>query len=141
MTSILVVEKDADVCSFIAEALETELSASVICFSSAPLGLDAIDSGRFDLAIIEVGLAGISGLELARHSMQRNIPALLSSGDVCAIDQLRERGLPCLEKPFSLDSLIFAAAQAITEPQQVLDRVKAGLCESFLARRFAVNCI
>jgi DNA-binding response OmpR family regulator len=124
VTAILVVERDPGVCNFLIDALEYEFAAFVKCVSTAPLGAKAIDTGCFDLAIIDVGLSQMSGYELAKRAANRNIPSLLCSGHPQALAKLRQYDLPHLAKPFNTVELTFAAAQVIVYNQENIRRIK-----------------
>jgi DNA-binding response OmpR family regulator len=127
VTAILVIEPDPEVCNFLIDALESNLLALVKCAETSSLGARAIDTGCFDLAIIDVGRPETSGYELAKRAANRNIATLLSSGHSDALVQLREHDLPHVAKPFNIEVLLFAAAQVIVYHQENIQRVKASL--------------
>jgi len=133
VTAILVVERDPGVCSFIVEALETNLAASVTWFNRAAAAIGVVDIDRFDLAIIDVGLPETSGLALARHAANKNIPTLLSSDHPETIAQLKQWSLPHLAKPFDLADLLFVSAQVIVNAKERLAQVKASLAMVMVA--------
>ena len=54
MTTILVVESDPDISEFLTDVLKTELAAVVRSANTGMLGAAAIETGAFDLAIIDV---------------------------------------------------------------------------------------
>jgi DNA-binding NtrC family response regulator len=127
VTAILVVERDSDICNFLSEALETELAACVTCVNTGALGAKAIDTGCFDLAIIDVRMSQMSGYELAKRAANRNIPTILSSGHPDALAKLKEFDLPHLPKPYLLNDLIFAAAQVIVFSRENISRLQISL--------------
>jgi DNA-binding response OmpR family regulator len=129
MASILVVERDPNVCTVLTDALESELSAFVQCTTSAREGAKAIESGSFDLAIIDAGLPDLFGIELARRAAHMNIPPLLTSGQPSHIEEIRSLDLALLTKPFRLSDLIFVSAQVIAQAQETLDRAEASFAE------------
>ena len=125
MTSVLVVEPDRIICDFVAEALQSDLLASVKCVHSGSEGLHAIQGGCFDLAIIDVRLPQISGFDLAAKAANRNIPTLLCSGHPDALLKLQGLDLPHLSKPFSMQQLIHASAQVIVFSKENVVRMRA----------------
>jgi DNA-binding NtrC family response regulator len=127
MTAILVVERDPGICDFLTDALETDLLASVRCVNTGTLGADAIDTGCFDIAIIDVGISQMSGYALAKRAVDRNIPVLLSSGHPDALVKLQEYDFPHLAKPYRVGELLFAAAAAIANGQKNIGHMKACL--------------
>jgi CheY-like chemotaxis protein len=77
VTTILVVENDPDVSDFLTNVLQAELAAVVRSASTGTLGAEAIETGAFDLAIIDVLAPEVSGYDLAKCAANKNAPALL----------------------------------------------------------------
>jgi CheY-like chemotaxis protein len=127
MTSILVIEDDPDICDLLAGVMEAEFSAAVRCARTGKKALEAIETGVFDLAIIDVRMPEISGYELARRAAARNIPLLLSSGYPETDVTLKESECPYLAKPFLISELLYEAANAITQAAENIRLVKASL--------------
>jgi DNA-binding response OmpR family regulator len=65
VTTILVVENDPDVSDFLTNVLQAELAAVVRSASTGTLGAEAIETGAFDLAIIDMLTPEVSGYDLA----------------------------------------------------------------------------
>lgn len=76
MTTILVVENDPNVRDFLIRILELEFAAVVRSASTGTLGAEAIETGAFDLAIIDALMPEVSGYDLAQRAASRNVPAL-----------------------------------------------------------------
>jgi two-component system, OmpR family, catabolic regulation response regulator CreB len=93
------------------------------------LAAKAIETGAFDLAIIDVGMPEISGYELAKHAANQNIPALLCTGHPDALINLKNYGCPHLAKPFRIQELVHQAAWIITRPAENISLVKASLAQ------------
>jgi two-component system, OmpR family, catabolic regulation response regulator CreB len=129
VTVILVAERDPGVCNLLTDVLETELAAVVRCASGGMLAAKAIETGAFDLAIIDVGMPEISGYELARRAANQNIPALLCTGHPDALINLKNSGCPHLAKPFQIQELVHQAAEIITRPAENISLVKASLAQ------------
>jgi CheY-like chemotaxis protein len=130
VTAILVAEDDPGICDLLANVLETELSAVVRCERTGSLAVQAIETAGFDLAIIDVNMPEISGYELARRAADRNIPTLLSSGHPDADIKLKEYECPYLAKPYRATDLISKAAEAITQADENVRRMKAFLTKT-----------
>jgi DNA-binding response OmpR family regulator len=129
VTAILVAEDDPGICDFLTDALEAELAAAVRCARTGSLALEAIETAAFDLAIIDVNMPEVSGYELARRAVNRNIPTLLSSGHPDADIKLRGSEWPYLAKPFRISELIYESAKAITQAAENIRRVKTSLAK------------
>ena len=135
MASILVVEKDSGICDLVVEVLEIELAAAVTCARTGAQGKNAIETGYFDLAVIDCGMPQISGYELAEYAINRNIPVLLYTGHPAAIAALDGHHFPHLAKPFQLHELIYTAAKIITHAADNVAQVKA----SFIKLRMTTD--
>ena len=96
MTTILVVESDPAFGEFLTGALRMEFAANVRSASTGALGAEAIETGAFDLAIIDVLMPDMSGYELAERAVDKNIPALLCAENLDALAKLEEHGFPYL---------------------------------------------
>jgi DNA-binding response OmpR family regulator len=126
MTAILVIENDPGDCDLI-HVLEAELAAAVKCARTGMLGVEAIETASFDLAIIDFGMSQISGYELARRAANSNIPVLLCTGQPDALAKLTDHDFPPLAKPFKISELVYEAAKIITNTAENISRVKASL--------------
>jgi DNA-binding response OmpR family regulator len=127
MTSILVAERDPDVRELLTVILRADFAAAVVSHSTGEGAADAIATGAFDLALIDVGMRGITGYELARRAANMNIPTLLCTGHPDAIARLEAAECPHLAKPFRTRDLIEQAAAVIARAAENVCRVKASL--------------
>ncbi len=105
----LLVEDQTEVRSQIADALN-EIGFTVMQVGDGTAGLEILRSGEpFDLLITDVGLPGLSGLELAEAARvsRPDLPILLITGYVGkSLGTLRPVGdMEVLRKPFTLDEL------------------------------------
>ncbi len=112
----LLVEDQTEVRSQIADALN-EIGYTVMEAGDGTAGLKLLESGEpFDLLITDVGLPGLSGLELAEAARisRPDLPILLITGYVGkSHGTLRPAGdMEVLRKPFTLDELA-ARVQAL----------------------------
>jgi CheY-like chemotaxis protein len=127
MTAILVAERDPAVCDLLTHVLEAEFAAMVRCERTGSHALMAIETAVLDLAIIDANMPEVSGYELARHAANRNIPALLSSGQPDADAKLRSSNCPYLAKPYRITDLTSEVAYAVTHAAENIRRVKTSL--------------
>ena len=105
---ILVVDDDPNIVELIQDVLATDYNVS--SSSNAYQGLELLQKEQFDLLILDLGLPGLSGMdlldELRRQKRYKDLPVLV----VSAYTELRRRvgdlhvdGV--LSKPFSLSQL------------------------------------
>jgi DNA-binding response OmpR family regulator len=134
MTAVLVIENDPGVSFFFADALADGLSARVRCAATAMLGIELIETGVYDLAVIAVNMPTISGFELARRAADRNIPTLLSSGNPGSLTTMVEFGIPHIAKPVRLATLISEAAKVIAQAQENIRIVKTTCAKAVAAK-------
>jgi len=106
---ILVVDDSEEVREVLRELLTGQGHMVVTC-ADGESGLAALETGQFDLAMVDLGLPGISGLEVATQ-LKRRFPdttAVVMTGyfDRMDSDGPRVKGVDfVLMKPFSLDQL------------------------------------
>jgi DNA-binding response OmpR family regulator len=107
---ILVVEDEAKVASFIKRALEEESYAVDVCANGAQ-GMEMGRSGSYDLAILDVMLPTLSGLEVLKQWRANKIttPVLLLTAQA-RVEQ-KVQGLDTgaddyLTKPFAIEELL-----------------------------------
>jgi heavy metal response regulator len=107
---ILVVEDEAKVASFIRRALEEESYAVDVCEDGSQ-GLDLARSGNYDLAILDLMLPGLPGMEVLKilRKERISVPVLILTAR-SQVDQ-RVQGLDAgaddyLTKPFAIEELL-----------------------------------
>jgi DNA-binding NtrC family response regulator len=122
---VLVVDDDLAVAEVVAGMLE-DLDCDVeICDGPQPSLEWLITSMRFDLALIDAALPGISGIKLAELAANENISVLLTSGQPEACETLDRFHFPHLRKPFDLDILIAEAADILRDRGENIRRVRS----------------
>jgi CheY-like chemotaxis protein len=109
--TILVVEDDEATGEVIALALAEETAYHVLVVSNASEAVLAATTMPVDLFVIDYYLAGMNGVELydKLHTLQKlhDVPALLLSASLEQhVQELQERNLIGLSKPFELDELL-----------------------------------
>jgi DNA-binding response OmpR family regulator len=132
MTAILVVERDPAFAFALADAFASDLAAHVRCVDTGRLAAGLIETGTYDLAIIDANMPEISGFELARRAANRNVPALLCSGNPDTLQKLADFEVPHFAKPLAPDLLILEAARVITQAQTNIRKVRE-TCTKLLA--------
>ncbi len=106
---ILVVDDSEEVREVLRELLTGQGHMVVTC-ADGESGLAALETGRFDLAMVDLGLPGISGLEVATQLKHRfpDTTAVVMTGYFDRMDSggPQAKGVDfVLTKPFSLDQL------------------------------------
>ncbi len=123
MARVLVVDDDEDIRSLVARRVRAEGHA-VIDVGSAAEALTAVEErGDPDLAILDVSMPGMDGLDLLQTLRTRNgldkLPAIFLSARVQEGDIERGRNLGAiyLTKPFVASALTRAIQQTLTPPE------------------------
>ncbi len=108
--TVLIIEDEARILSFLARGLEAD-GLSAECVDDGRQGLERARRGGYDLLILDLGLPGMSGLDVLAE-LQRadvDVPVLILSARSDLPTKLRGFELGAtdyLSKPFSLDELI-----------------------------------
>lgn len=118
---VLLVEDDGAVRRVTARALR-RVGLTVVAVDDGNKGLELARAEDFDVAVIDVRLPGLSGIELVQtldHEKPR-LPVVMVSGygeETLPASWLRDRGIQLLHKPFGLDRLLEAVqtARAVRE--------------------------
>ncbi|AUS98369.1 DNA-binding response regulator [Clostridium thermosuccinogenes] len=109
MKKILIVEDDQSIAELQRDYLEIGGFSVDIC-SDGISGLKAIESGHYDLILLDIMLPGIDGFEILRHVRDTmDVPVLLVSAKKEEIDKIRGLGLGAddyITKPFSPGELV-----------------------------------
>jgi two-component system, OmpR family, alkaline phosphatase synthesis response regulator PhoP len=115
MPTVLVVDDNEKIVSVLAEYLRAE-GYEALTAATGPAALEAVAAKRPDLALVDIMLPGVDGLELTRRFGAQGIPVILVTGRVDEVDRLVGLELGAddyISKPFS--------------PREVVARVKAVL--------------
>jgi DNA-binding NtrC family response regulator len=113
---VLVVEDDGDLRSLIAATLRTA-GFDPMSAVSAEDGMALLDGGSCDLAVLDLRLAGLTGLE-ALNVMSGKWPALpviimTAAEDVTEASVLSRGARAFLRKPFTTDQLVEGVRKAL----------------------------
>ena len=125
MPKLLIIDDEPMVCLMLTDAFEHDFAAKVACANSGASGAQMISNTVYDLAIIDVVLPQASGFDLALLAANQNIPVLLNSGHPAKTPLLKEFEFPHLEKPFSINSLLFETRQILQDAAKNIRQVKA----------------
>ena len=112
---VLIVEDNEEVARF-AEQVLAELGFEAIRTSNADEALRQIEDGsEFDMVFSDVVMPGMDGIEFARtlRSRRPGLPVVLTSGYSHVLAAQSEHEFPLLQKPYSLEGLQLALAEAL----------------------------
>jgi CheY-like chemotaxis protein len=116
---ILVVDDSEEVREVLRELLSRH-GYTVVTSPDGESGLVELESRTFDLAMVDLGLPGISGLEVAHRLKQRwpttRVALMTGYGDRMGPEDASARGVDfVLAKPFSLDQLRSVVEHALAQ--------------------------
>ncbi len=107
--TIMIVEDDTHIGTFLVEAITGETPYHAFLVASGPEALEALQSLKPNLLILDYHLPGIDGLELYDrvHSVpeMREIPAIMMSARLPQ-RELEKRSIVGINKPFDLDDFL-----------------------------------
>jgi len=107
--TILLVEDDVDIGEFIAQALNDETPYTVLHVTDGTRALEAANSVKPGLFILDFQLPGMNGIELhdRLHALKEleNIPTLIISANFPSRKEMQQRQIAFLKKPFDLNDL------------------------------------
>ncbi len=141
---ILLVEDDTLLADSIREGLENG-GFAVDHLNAAEPAISALGLTHYDLAIVDIGLPGISGLELIRLLRQRNIqvPVLILTARDALDDRISGLDLGAddyMVKPFQLPELLARLRALIRRSRSsASSELSAGAVRLDLARRVATG--
>ncbi len=114
--TILVVEDDRSIASFIVEAIKQETSYQAFFAFDGYQALKIIHNLKPDFLLLDYSLPSMNGLELYDHihAMKEleHIPALLISADP-PLEEAKKRNIMCLQKPIELADLLQAIESSL----------------------------
>ena len=119
MQQIVVVDDDPMVATVVGDTLREFWR--VTCAVTSDHGRELLVQQSWKLAVVDVRLGSISGLELAEMAAENNTPVLLISGCFDALETMHSYGFPCLAKPFGSAALVTEVRLLIAQgPEAVL---------------------
>ena len=123
MGKLLVVDDDPDILTLVKLRLQ-RAGHKVIGASSGAEALEIVaERGAPELAVLDVSMPGMSGLELLAELRQRegrDVPAVFLSGRVhpADIERGRAMGAAYLTKPFVASALLTAVERGLTSEEE-----------------------
>ncbi|GIU81492.1 MAG: hypothetical protein KatS3mg006_0556 [Pyrinomonadaceae bacterium] len=113
---VLIVDDEEVVCSLLKDVLGEKYQC--IATNSASDALKLLEESEFDLLICDIGLEGVSGIEIAKEAKSK-FPELViviisGKGDIeSAIEAIRVGAFDYIKKPFDLESVESVAERAM----------------------------
>lgn len=116
--TILVVEDDSSISSFLVEAIEQETPYRALVASDDHAALELVRHFIPDLLLLDYRLPGMNGIELYdRLKEVAPIPAILiTASRQLPQEQLHQRQLIAFKKPFELDALLATIETVLASP-------------------------
>lgn len=112
---VLLIDDDEDLRSVVSSALEA-LGYDVKAVEDGRKGLNELRSGSPDVLVVDFAMPGMNGAEVARQARQifPKLPIVIASGyaDTDAIEEAVGKDAKLLRKPFRIDELLEAVAEA-----------------------------
>ena len=116
---VLMVEDDDTVAAMVSEMLG-HIGYGVVRAANAGIALRLLERETVDVVFTDMVMPGrLSGLDLAREISVRRpgLPVVLTTGYSQAVATARDQGLPLLVKPYRIDALARALADARRGPK------------------------
>ena len=117
--TVLVIDDDAHVRRFLANSLDA-LGYRVAEAEDGHTGLRALETVIPDVLVVDFAMPGLNGAEVAEAAWARlpGLPIVFASGyaDTAAIEDVAGPNTPILRKPFRVDELKVAVAEALRKP-------------------------
>ena len=126
---VLVVDDAEAVCAVVADCFEDWPGTEVECAHDGHEGLKMLQAAKFDLALVDIMLPGLSGFDLAQAAINDDVPVLSLSGHPETTAKLVAADFPHLEKPFRMADLLHESQKAIANSQENVARVRASLAK------------
>jgi DNA-binding response OmpR family regulator len=131
---VLIVDDEPYVCNMVQLALEARVDYRVSRALSGPAALQKLDQDRPDLAILDIVLPGMSGIDLARAASARGIPLIMATGYSDTATDFQQLGWPMLRKPFAMKELFERVERTLGEAELNLRQVRALMAEHTATR-------
>jgi DNA-binding response OmpR family regulator len=117
--TILLVEDDPNISSFLVEAIAHETPYRAIVATDSHAALKLVQHFKPDLFVLDYGLPGMNGIELYdRLSLNKELavlPAvLITANRQLSQQQIQQRQLIAFRKPFELDAFLATIETLLT---------------------------
>src|SRR6266436_3531124 len=119
--TILVVEDDSSISSFLVEAIEQETPYQAVVASDSNAALKLVRHFTPCLFILDYGLPGMNGIELydrlhLNHALAPIPAILITASRQLPQQQLQQRQLIAFRKPFELDVFLATIETLLASP-------------------------
>ena len=129
--SVLIVDDDRAVRDVVTRVLDAAgLATDAVESGAEAIAHMAADPTRYDLAIVDMTMPGLSGVETVQglRELEPSLPVILSSGySLDSIDDANLQDIEFLHKPYRLDELLERVAERIGEHDAAHDEVTGRL--------------
>ena len=98
---ILIVEDEAIIALLVEQVLVTLGHEVMTVARTAGMAFDIARRSTPDLALLDIRLAGGSGVEVARWLKQRGVPSIFMTASLIEAEANRDAVLGCISKPFT----------------------------------------
>ncbi len=102
--TVLILE-DEVIVAFALEDMLADMEASVAMATTTDEALDAVASGEFALAVLDVNVNGVKSYGVAAELAQRGVPIIFATGYGDAEHPAHFAAVPTLTKPYSRQQL------------------------------------
>jgi CheY-like chemotaxis protein len=107
--TVLVVEDDEDIGSFLIHAISLEMSLQALLAPNGYEALELVERYKPDLFLLDYHLPGINGIQLYDRLHAKNglehVPAVMISANA-PVKEIRQRKITYIKKPFELTDLL-----------------------------------
>jgi DNA-binding response OmpR family regulator len=130
---VLIVDDEKDICDLIAEDLGGLGYICEIAYDGN-YALQKIIKGKFDIALLDIKLPGISGIELLKIMKERSNSAVImitAIDDVnTAVESMKLGALDYIVKPFNLDMLNSSVSAVLEKKAKSTLNIKSNVSNS-----------
>lgn len=125
--SILIVDDEKDIIKILKLHLE-ETGYLISSASDGESGLAMLRSGSYDLALLDVRMPGLSGLEVLQRLQDDHLDTAViimtaHGNENLAVDCMKSGATDYVAKPFDVDDLLLRIERAILNRQMVKDKL------------------
>lgn len=127
VSAILVIDDEPRICAVLRDYFEQNHGMLVQFAHTGAEAMHMLTQQRYDLALIDIPLPGISSFDLVALAANEDTPVLLMTGDPVFYLTMQQAGFPYVGKPFTLEALRIAAGQVMSDHARQLSRLKSSL--------------
>jgi CheY-like chemotaxis protein len=113
--SVLIVEDESLIAMMLEDFLDSMGHQIAGTCESVPEAMKRVGEGGFDVAILDVNLKGERIWPVADRLREMGIPYILATGGHIEPPPEAHAGAPVLSKPFTIDAIEPALAEAMTQ--------------------------